>query len=182
MVWFHGGTFIFGSPNASGPDYLMEKQVVVVTVQFRLNVFGFLSTLDQNAKGNAGLKDQTFALHWIKNNIDKFGGDPNKVTLFGVSAGGTTVLYHMLSKKSHGLFHRAISQSGTTLNRWGYQKNPLEKVGRLAKGLGINATDTKTLVQELQKVDPKTLVLAAFNKSIVVCICPKLFQIADECF
>lgn len=102
MVWFHGGTFIFGTSNSTGPDYFMEKPVVIVTVQYRLNVFGFLSTKDKYAKGNLGLKDQLFALKWVNQNIANFGGDPNKVTIFGASAGGASVLYHILSPRSKG--------------------------------------------------------------------------------
>lgn len=104
MVWIHGGTFIFGSANNTQADYLMEKPVIIVSVQYRLNVFGFLSLLDDHAKGNAGLKDQQFALRWVQENIQNFGGDPDKVTIFGESAGGASVQYHILSKTSQGPF------------------------------------------------------------------------------
>jgi carboxylesterase type B len=83
----HGGSFRYGSSKTDvyGPDYLLEKDVIVVSFNYRLGVFGFLSLEDEslNIPGNAGLKDQVFALKWIKNNIQNFGGDPENVTLFG---------------------------------------------------------------------------------------------------
>ncbi|KAF2902749.1 hypothetical protein ILUMI_03439 [Ignelater luminosus] len=167
MVWFHGGTFIFGSSNMTSPDYFMEKPVVIILVQYRLNVFGFLSIQDKYAEGNAGLKDQLFALKWVKHNIRNFGGDPNRVTIFGESAGGAAVLYHMLSPRSRGYFHKAISQSGSALVTSAYRRNSKEECLRLARGLGINTNDPQEIIERLQAVDYQTLQVAAFNKSIV---------------
>ncbi|KAK4878857.1 hypothetical protein RN001_011363 [Aquatica leii] len=167
MVWIHGGTFIYSGVNDTGPDYLMEEPVVLVAIDYRLNVFGFLSTLDDNANGNAGLKDQLLALKWIQNNIEYFGGDPNKVTIFGCSAGGSSVQLHMLSQKSRGLFHRAISQSGTPLNPWSFQKNPLEMARRLGSGFGIVNTNNKVLVEELQKIPFDQLLTMIANQDVM---------------
>ncbi|KAF2902746.1 hypothetical protein ILUMI_03436 [Ignelater luminosus] len=149
------------------PITLWKKPVVIVTVQYRVNVFGFLSTKDKYAEGNAGLKDQLFALKWVKQNIRNFGGDPNKVTIFGESAGGASVLYHILSPRSRGYFHNAISQSGSSLDIWAHRRNSREMCLRLARGLGIKTNDTREIIERLQTVDYETLQVAAFNKSIV---------------
>ena len=92
LVWIHGGGFMTGSSctDCYGPDYLLQKDVIVVTFNYRCGVFGFL-TLDDptlGVPGNAGLKDQVFALKWVQRNIELFGGDRNNVTLFGESVSG----------------------------------------------------------------------------------------------
>lgn len=102
LFWIHGGNFIFGSGINAGPDYVIENNVVLVTIQYRLNVFGFLSTGDEHASGNWALKDQVQALKWVKENIRNFDGDPKRVTIVGESAGGASVQYHILSPKSRG--------------------------------------------------------------------------------
>ena len=115
MVWIHGGSLHVGSAsNYHGETLASVGQVIVVTISYRLNVFGFFSTGDSVSEGNAGLHDQVMALKWVKNNIDKFGGDPTQVTIFGESAGAWSVNMHMVSPLSRGLFHRAISESGNT--------------------------------------------------------------------
>jgi cholinesterase len=96
----------------------MQKDVVIVTFQYRMGAFGFLSLDDPslNIPGNAQFRDQIFALNWIKRNIGNFGGDPGNVTLFGESWGGIAASYHLASEKSKGLFHKAILMSGTALH------------------------------------------------------------------
>jgi len=78
MVWIHGGKFVSGSSTMYRGDYFMDENVVLVTLNYRLGPFGFLSTQDNVIKGNMGLKDQIMALKWIQENIVKFGGDPNR--------------------------------------------------------------------------------------------------------
>lgn len=131
MFWIHGGGFIFGSGNDLfyGPDYLMKKDIVLVTVNYRLGVFGedsisctskyillrfklillqlelgFLNLEDKVAPGNQGLKDQVMALQWVHDNIKSFGGDPENVTIFGESAGGASVHYLTMSPLARGYF------------------------------------------------------------------------------
>lgn len=120
FVWIYGGGFNTGSGSTElyGPDYLIEKDVVIVTFNYRLHIFGFLSFNDPEIgiPGNAGLKDQVMALRWVKENIQEFGGDPNNITLGGISAGSRSVHYHMISPMSKGLFHRAVLMSGTAYN------------------------------------------------------------------
>lgn len=102
-----------------GPDFLLDHDVIYIGANFRLGPLGFLSTEQEDCWGNFGLKDQVQVLRWIKENIASFGGNPDLVTIFGESAGGASVTYHMQSKLSKGLFHRGISESGTNLAPWG---------------------------------------------------------------
>ncbi|XP_074142608.1 cocaine esterase-like isoform X1 [Sminthopsis crassicaudata] len=116
MVWIHGGGLIFGSASMYDGSILSASQnVIVVTIQYRLNILGFFSTGDEYAPGNWGYLDQVAALKWVQKNIAHFGGDPNCVTIFGESAGGTSVSSHVLSPMSKGLFHRAIMESGVAI-------------------------------------------------------------------
>ncbi|XP_054165719.1 acetylcholinesterase-like, partial [Oppia nitens] len=113
MFWIHGGGFVSGSIflwyyNGS---VLSANDVVVVTTNYRLGVFGFLYGADKSAPGNVGLFDQMLALEWVKNNIAAFGGDPNLVTIFGESGGSASVSAHIMSPLTKGLYRRAIMQS-----------------------------------------------------------------------
>lgn len=120
LVYFHGGAFAAGDGSESRYDgaALASQGIVTVTVNYRLGVFGFLA-LPQMAResthgaaGNYGLLDQQAALHWVRENIAKFGGDPAKVTIGGESAGAVAVSAHMAAPGSRGLFAGAIGQSG----------------------------------------------------------------------
>ena len=115
MVWIYGGNDVGGwtyEPNYLGHN-LAQKDVVVVSIPYRLNIFGFFNHPEMdNQTGNFGLEDEILALQWVKDNIDQFGGDPDNITLFGESAGGAHVSYHIASPLSEGLFDRGIIQSG----------------------------------------------------------------------
>jgi para-nitrobenzyl esterase len=123
MVWIHGGSNANGA--GSQPDYdgtaLARKGVVVVTINYRLDVFGFLAHPDltkesgTNSSGNYGLLDQIAALKWVQKNIRAFGGDPRRVTVFGESAGAFDISLLMASPLAKGLFARAIGESGGAL-------------------------------------------------------------------
>ncbi len=115
MVWVHGGADTGGW--SYEPDYLghhlAKKDVVVVSIGYRLNVFGFFKHPEMTEEtGNFGLEDEILALKWIKENIADFGGDPSNVTYFGESAGGAHVSYLATSPEAKGLFKRGIIQSG----------------------------------------------------------------------
>ncbi|CAG7720145.1 unnamed protein product [Allacma fusca] len=118
MVYIYGGLFMAGSADLYNGDYFMDEDVVLVTLNYRVAALGFLNTGDEVVRGNMGLKDQLMALKWVQANIRNFGGDPKQVTIFGESAGGASVHYHMLSHQSEGLFHKAISQSADSLVRF----------------------------------------------------------------
>lgn len=102
------------------PAFLMMEDIVFVSINYRLGVLGFLSLEDTSLEvpGNAGMKDQVLALRWIRNNIRAFGGDPDNVTISGISAGAASVNYLILSPVAKGLFHKAIMASGSVLNPW----------------------------------------------------------------
>lgn len=142
----------------------MQKDVVVVTFQYRIGVFGFLSLDDPslNIPGNAQFRDHIFALKWVQRNIEKFGGDPNNVTLFGESWGGGSTSYHMISDKSKGLFHRGILMSGCALNAI-YSIVPRRNWAlRLCLKLGYSGpTEDKYLLDFLEEADEKEVVLAS---------------------
>jgi para-nitrobenzyl esterase len=121
MVWIHGGGFVAGSGASAlyrGRALAARGDVVVVTINYRLGILGFLAhpgLADPDAggaAGNWGLLDQVAALSWVHDNIPAFGGDPNNVTIFGESAGGMSVADLLAVPGARGLFHRAIAQSG----------------------------------------------------------------------
>lgn len=143
MVWIHGGSNMSGSPSEQVYDSanLTRKGVVSVSFNYRLNAFGFLAhpalsaESEHGSSGNYGLLDQIAALEWIQRNIAAFGGDPNRVTVFGESAGATNIAYLMSSPLARGLFHRAIMQSG------GYavsEFRALEDVEAIGKGVAAS--------------------------------------------
>ncbi|KAK3858801.1 hypothetical protein Pcinc_035035 [Petrolisthes cinctipes] len=118
MVFIHGGAWVSGGASEYPPHVLLNHDVVLVVIQYRLGLLGFMSTEDDAAPGNLGLKDQTLALTWIQRNAHKFGGDFRRVTVFGESAGAASVHFQILSHKSIGLFQRGILQSGSALCPW----------------------------------------------------------------
>ncbi|XP_055222098.1 carboxylesterase 4A isoform X3 [Gorilla gorilla gorilla] len=151
MVWFPGGAFIVGAASSyEGSDLAAREKVVLVFLQHRLGIFGFLSTDDSHARGNWGLLDQMAALRWVQENIAAFGGDPGNVTLFGQSAGAMSISGLMVSPLASGLFHRAISQSGTALFRLFITRNPLKVAKKVAHLAGCNHNSTQILVNCLR--------------------------------
>lgn len=141
MVWYHGGGHKNGAGDAMNYDgtLLAERDVVLVSINYRLSVFGFLAHPElsaespHNSSGNYGTLDQIHALHWVQDNIAAFGGDPNNVTVFGESAGGHSVGQVMASPLAAGLLHRGIAQSGMGT----HQFQPLRGGDRNGEGLGL---------------------------------------------
>ena len=119
MVWIYGGAFETGSTSDDyNPPRLVDEDVVVVTINYRLGLLGFTAHPDLTAEGNGtsgnyGMLDQVAALEWVQDNIANFGGDPDNVTIFGESAGGHSVLALLASPETEDLFHRVIVQSGS---------------------------------------------------------------------
>ncbi|RZI79755.1 MAG: carboxylesterase family protein [Rubrivivax sp.] len=116
MVWLHGGGYVLGAGSYyDGAALAKQAKAIVVTVNYRLGVFGFLALPGlqaEDAAANYGIQDQQAALRWVKQHASRMGGDPGRVTLFGQSAGGNSVCLHLLSPRSAGLFQGAISESG----------------------------------------------------------------------
>ena len=136
MFYIHGGSYELGAAVLFPSDILALHGLVIVVIQYRLGPFGFLTTGDSASPGNFGMLDQVEALKWVKENIEHFGGDPRKVTIFGGSAGATSVTLHLLSPLSKGLFHQAVAESGVDLSSFAIQ--PVSFGLRFAKELAQN--------------------------------------------
>ncbi|KAK5641618.1 hypothetical protein RI129_010165 [Pyrocoelia pectoralis] len=147
LVFFHPGGYYAGRGHAFGPDYLLDHDVVLVTLNYRLASLGFLSTGDKFAPGNNGLKDQVMALRWIKQNIASFGGNPNLVTISGYSAGGATTSLMLVSPMATGLFHRAIIMSGSTFGNWPVRPHQFELAQKQARFVNCPDTDSETIIK-----------------------------------
>ncbi|XP_078597482.1 uncharacterized protein LOC144873739 [Branchiostoma floridae x Branchiostoma japonicum] len=177
LLWIHGGALIVGMGSPPGWEALAAHQdVVVVSFNYRLGVLGFLSTGDQNMPGNYGFLDQIRAMEWVKENIRNFGGDPERVTIFGESAGGISVSYHLLSPLSKGLFQRAISQSGTW-KTYPVNPEPFAVTKMFAEKAGCEPEDTATLTACLKEKSAEEL-LESF-KALGV---PYLMPVVDGTF
>ncbi|KAK5646892.1 hypothetical protein RI129_005356 [Pyrocoelia pectoralis] len=157
VAFIPGGGFMCddASIDLYGPLILLDKNLVLVTINYRLGAFGFLSLEDEVMPGNNGLKDQSLALKWIKDNIRSFGGNPDKVTIFGNSAGGASVYFHILSPHSKGLFHAAISSSGIATSTWTLVKKgeANQQCKELAHALKCPTSSSKEILECLQAVN-----------------------------
>uniref|UniRef100_A0A0K0FS82 Carboxylic ester hydrolase n=1 Tax=Strongyloides venezuelensis TaxID=75913 RepID=A0A0K0FS82_STRVS len=122
VVFLFGDSFLFGSPSLdfnNGSVLALKSKAIIVNLNYRLSIFGFAYFGEDSwVKGNMGLLDQQVGLKWIHDNIEKFGGEKEKITLYGSSAGATSVTAHLFSKNSTGLFKRAIVSSGAITNLW----------------------------------------------------------------
>lgn len=172
MTFIHGGGFQMGSSRTDiyGPDYFMQKDVILVTMNYRLGPIGFLSLQDPSLKvpGNAGLKDQLQALKWIQKNIENFGGNPKNVTLFGEGAGGAAVHFHMLSEQSKGLFNKAILMSGCAFNKTWCMPPKKDFAHRLGKALGWDGNGgEKKLLEILENANAHELMQHSAPSSIL---------------
>ncbi|XP_036167077.1 neuroligin-4, X-linked isoform X2 [Myotis myotis] len=159
MVYIHGGSYMEGTGNIIDGSILASYgNVIVITINYRLGILGFLSTGDQAAKGNYGLLDQIQALRWIEENVGAFGGDPKRVTIFGSGAGASCVSLLTLSHYSEGLFQKAVIQSGTALSSWAVNYQPAKYTRILADKVGCNMLDTTDLVECLRGKSHRELI------------------------
>lgn len=154
-----------GDADTYGPEYLFLHDVILVTLNYRLEVLGFLCLDTPEVPGNAGIKDQVLALRWIKRNIAKFGGDPDNITIFGESSGAGAVCYHMLSPMSNGVFNKAIVQSGTAIDDWAIGKNAVDRAFRVGKVLGKETNDKDELLAFLRSLPAISLAGLTSNTS-----------------
>ena len=162
LVWFHGGGHNYGSGSWSaydGHNLARDHDVVVVTVNHRLNAFGYLAAGDEPGESaNVGELDLVAALEWVRDNIAEFGGDPGNVTLFGQSGGGSKVAHCLIMPAAKGLFHRAAIQSGGGLES-GRVDAAVEVADQVARELGCRAKD----IDALRKVPARALLEAAIK-------------------
>lgn len=169
MVWIHGGAFIQGSsmvPIYDGARLAQDGEVVVVSLNYRLGALGFLATeglieeSEEDTAGNYGLLDQIAALRWVQENIAEFGGDPQRVTIFGESAGGASVCALMGAPRADGLFHRAIIESGggcysfPQLRSAGPQSSAVEIGAQLVSAAGCDAEPSPATKLECMRALP----------------------------
>ncbi|XP_046994165.1 venom carboxylesterase-6-like [Schistocerca americana] len=161
LFYVHGGGFIKGSGSDQkfGPDFLVSYGVILVTINYRLGPLGFLSTGDDVVPGNVGLKDQLLGLSWVQSNIERFGGDPQRVTLDGRSAGGVAVSLHLMSRQTAGLFSHLVDQSGTFVAGMSVVPDPRYHAFRLGSVLGYEAENSQQLVQFLRSVNATDLLV-----------------------
>ena len=163
LVWLHGGGFIHGSGSSRGNDgtnLAHFHDVVLVSINHRLNLFGatYLAEVagpEFAESGTVGMMDIVAALHWVRNNIERFGGDPNLVTIFGHSGGGRKVATLMAMPSAQGLYHRAVVQSGALL-RLTTKEDAIQQTNVLLSELGI----PKNQARELQNVPVEKLLAA----------------------
>ncbi|KAJ8723143.1 hypothetical protein PYW08_003055 [Mythimna loreyi] len=160
MFYIHGGGFYSGSGNDDicAPEFLVRKGVILVTINYRLEVLGFLCLDTEEVPGNAGMKDQVAALEWVNKNIASFGGDPNNITIFGESAGAASVSYHLVSPMTKGLFKRAICQSGATTCWWAKAFEPRLRALALAHQLGYNSENDRDLYEFFKSQPTEALI------------------------
>ncbi|XP_795830.2 cholinesterase 1 [Strongylocentrotus purpuratus] len=168
MVWIHGGGFSTGTVmdyEYYGVPLVAVGDVIVVTINYRLAIFAQFSTEDEESPGNYGMLDQVAALEWVYNNIEAFGGDKNRITIFGESAGSASVSFHLVSKLSRQFFNQAIYQSGTVFSPWAFKDDPvaeLEKAQELGREIGCEDTvSSSALVSCLRNADAVELSTAA---------------------
>ena len=160
LVFIPGGAFIAGGAGLLTGEYLLEQDLVLVTLQYRLGPLGWLTTADREAPGNYGLQDQILALRWVQDHITQFGGDRDLVTLAGMSAGGASVSYLLLSPQTDGLFHRAIAMSGTALCWWANIPHQERTAVSLAFSLSCPTSSSAEMVDCLRKVPGRDLMIA----------------------
>jgi len=165
MMWIYGGSLTGGSQNffEYGPKKWMDHDVVFVSPLYRLGPFGFTSLGIEEAPGNQGFMDLVKALEWINSNIEAFGGDPNRVTVFGESSGSYALSYLCLTPTANGLFHRAILESGSLFNPywiWQTQNDAIQLSDGLSKAINCSTTvseDPHAALDCMRKASIKSL-------------------------
>ncbi|KAG5880726.1 hypothetical protein JTB14_025566 [Gonioctena quinquepunctata] len=162
IIWFHPGNFNIGTPAMWNPHTLVYRQrVIIVTVGWRLNIMGFFTTMDGEASGNFGLMDQQAAMQWVKTNIKLFGGNPDNICIMGYGSGATSVILHMVSPGSRGLFNKAIAMSGKNYFSPTSVKNASEDkelLDSLASNFACNRRPTSKLIECLRNAEAESLV------------------------
>ncbi|KAF6207436.1 hypothetical protein GE061_018679 [Apolygus lucorum] len=178
----HGGAFQVGNIGPrENADYLMDEDLVLVQIHYRMNAIGFASLGNKLMPGNYGIKDQVMALKWVQQNIASFGGNPKSVTVYGESAGAASVHILLKAPATEGMVHRAIADSGTVNHIWSQVKTDIVKNGtlQLAAKIGCPISgDDLEIFNCLQGVSSETLVSAlpegmAGVDSYVPCFEPK---------
>jgi len=173
MVWIHGGGYYGGTAEQPLYDgvHMARHGVILVTLNYRLGVFGFFSHPELAAEGkvdgNQGVLDQVAALRWVKRNIAAFGGDPHRVTIFGESAGSASVSVLETSPLGKGLFQRAIAESGTMAID-PRETGRLDKSAAEAKGVALGQALNAPHLADLRKLDTETVIAQPWGPHLVI--------------
>ncbi len=180
MVWLHGGAFIFGSgssPMYSGASLSQRGDLVVVTINYRLGVFGYLAHPDladpkTGAVGNWGLLDQIAALEWVRDNIEAFGGDSGNVTVFGESAGSMSTSDLLAAPTAKGLFNKAICQSGAPMAMPAEDAHRV--ANRLVNAMGLSSIDEVKTASAKDIIAAQTVVMQSSSGELVMPFQPNI--------
>uniref|UniRef100_A0A5F4VZE6 Carboxylic ester hydrolase n=1 Tax=Callithrix jacchus TaxID=9483 RepID=A0A5F4VZE6_CALJA len=159
MVWIYGGGMLLGGASTyDGLPLAAYENVVVVTIQYRVGIWGFFSTGDEHSRGNWGHLDQLAALRWVQDNIASFGGNPGSVTIFGESTGAESVSVLVFSPLAKNLFHRAISESGVVLTPGLVEERDIKPLAeKIATTAGCKTTTSAVMVHCLRQKSEEEL-------------------------
>ncbi|XP_019633047.1 PREDICTED: cholinesterase 2-like isoform X1 [Branchiostoma belcheri] len=149
MLYIYGGAYLFGANKMYDGSFLAQKGVIVVIPNYRLGTLGFFSTGDSSAPGNYGMLDQLEVMKWVRDNIRAFGGNPDRVTIFGQSSGAASASLHLLSPLSRDYFHQVILQSGASTSPWAVllpEYEPQKYTDELARQTGCSTQSAQKLV------------------------------------
>ncbi|XP_071530571.1 LOW QUALITY PROTEIN: venom carboxylesterase-6-like [Panulirus ornatus] len=166
VVLVEGEMFITSAPSRFPGQDLAASDLIVVSINYRTNAFGFLTWQDRVLPGNLGLRDQSLALEWVAENIEKFGGDLGRVTLLGHSAGAASAAYHLVHPRSQGPFKQMILLSGSNLSPWALSRRPRDAARRLSERVGCGYVSGSTYLLECLKTKDVNQIVKAVERLI----------------
>lgn len=168
MVYIHGGSFYLGGSREHPPNYLLEHNVILVVIQYRLGPLGFLATMTNEIPGNAALLDVVQALRFVQQHIATFGGDPTRVTVFGQSAGAAIVnLLQYSPAVEDNLYSQLILQSGAFFGKWAIDANPVDSAREIAHVAGCTLNETITDINNCFMAMDVAVLLRAHRENLV---------------
>lgn len=162
LYFIHGGRLLLGYGDYYKPDYILKHDVILVTINYRLNILGFLCLDIPEVPGNAGLKDAVMALKWVNRNIRCFNGDSSNITVMGESAGGAISTSFLTSKMADGLYHKIVGESGVSISDMyiSEKSDIIENAKKVAANLGKTIEDPRSLYEFLVDVPIDDLITA----------------------
>nr|CAA61458.1 carboxylesterase [Drosophila pseudoobscura] len=173
VAQIHGGAFMFGGASQNGHEnFMREGNLILVKITYRLGPLGFVSTGDADLSGNFGLKDQRLALLWIKQNIARFGGEPENILVIGHSAGGASVHLQVLREDFSKLAKAAISFSGNALDPWVVQQGGRGRAFELGRIVGCGQASDSVTLKKCLKSKPASEIVSAVRNFLVFAYVP----------
>nr|XP_026483497.1 esterase FE4-like [Vanessa tameamea] len=167
LFFIHGGRLTLGYGDYYRPDYFIQNDIILVTINYRLGIFGFLCLETPEVPGNAGLKDTVVALKWVKSNIKNFNGDDDNITVFGESAGAAIGTSYLTCKMADGFFNKVISQSGSSISDlYIIGDDPIHRASVVASFLGQNTRNKSELYDLFSKASAEDLVYATISAKL----------------